>query len=78
MNVRLAVQTFSNGAADALEQLCEDEYEGFIGCEKTVKFLRLVNNVFDTMNCGEKKKADDQYKQPLRASNIAKYRILYS
>lgn len=57
MNVRLAVQTFSNSTADALEQLCEDEYEGFIGCEKTVEFLRLVNNVFDTMNCGEKKKS---------------------
>lgn len=53
MNVRLAVETFSNSVADTLEQLCEDNYEGFIGCEKTVKFLRLTNNVFDVMNYGE-------------------------
>lgn len=77
MNVRLAVQTISNGVADALEQLCEDGYENFIGCQKTVKFLRLSDNVFDVMNYGEGKKTNDQYKIPLCAANIEKIRKLF-
>lgn len=77
MNVRLAVQTLSNSVADALEQLCEDGYEDFVACDKTVKFLRLSNNVFDVMNYGEGKTTDDQYKNPLCEANIGKIRKLF-
>lgn len=78
MNVGLAVQTISNSTADALEQLREDGYEDFDGCEKMVKFLRLSNNVYDVMNYGEGKKTDDQYKIPLCELNIEKVRTLFS
>lgn len=77
MNVRLAVQTISNSVADSLEQLCEDGYEDFVGCGKTVRFLRLSYNVFDVMNYGEGKKTNDQYKIPLCTGNIEKIRRLF-
>lgn len=77
MNVKKAVQIFSNENADALEQLCEDFYESFIGCEKFVKFLRLSNNIFDIMNFGEGKKSDNHFKQPLSSSTIEEFRQLF-
>lgn len=77
MNVKKAVQIFSNENADALEQLFDDNYEGFERCEKFIEFLRLVNNIFDVMNFGEGKKSDEYFKQPLMASNIAKISQLF-
>lgn len=70
MNVKKAVQIFSNENADALEQLCDDFYEDFIGMENFVKFLRLSNNVLDVMNYGVGKKTDNNFKQPLSQLNI--------
>lgn len=77
MKVSLATQAMSNGVADALEQLCEDQYEEFIGCESLVKFIRLVNNVFDVQNYGDGKPEDEHFKQPLRESNINEFRELF-
>lgn len=77
MTVHLATETISNSVADVLEQLCHDEYEEFIGCEETIKFLRLFNNVFDAMNFGENKKADECYKQPLSNTTIEKISQLF-
>lgn len=77
MKVSLAVQTFSNSVADALEQLCEDQYEDFIGCEPTIKFIRLCNNVYDVMNCSHGKPGDDHFKIPLCEKNIGKLQELF-
>lgn len=77
MNVLLAVQTISNSVADSLEQLCEDGYSEFIGCESTVRFIRLCNNLFDVMNYGEGKPSNEHFKQPLCAANIEKFRRLF-
>lgn len=77
MKVSLAAETLSNSVADALEQLCEDQYEEFIGCEATVKFIRLCNNIFDIMNYGQGKPSDDHFKKPLCAENIEKFRELF-
>lgn len=77
MMVSLAAQTISNGVADALEQLCEDKYEDFIGCEATIKFLRLNNNVFDIQNFGKGKPSDHHFKQPLCEATIGKFRELF-
>lgn len=76
MKVSLAAQTMSHSVADTLEQLCEDQYEQFMGCESTVKFIRLVNNVFDVQNYGDGKPKDEHFKQPLCESNIRKFREL--
>lgn len=77
MNVKKAVQIFSNENADALQQLCEDLYDDFIGCGKFTEFLRLTNNIFDIMNFGECKKTDHHFKQPLCPSTIGKFRELF-
>lgn len=77
MKVILAVQTLSNSVANSLEQLCEDGYPEFVGCESLVKFLRLVNNLFDSMNYGNGKPTNEHYKQPLCAANIEKFSRLF-
>lgn len=77
MVVRLAVETLSNSVADALEQLKEDKFEDFIGCESLIKFIRLHNNVFDFLNYGEGKKTDDNFKNFLCERNIDKYLELF-
>lgn len=77
MKVLYAVQIFSDGTADTSEQLCEDGYGDFLHCEKSVKMLRLINNVFDTMNYGDGKKTNENFKQPLWAPTIEKYHALY-
>lgn len=77
MNVLLAAQTLSNSVADSLEQLCEDEYPEYIGCEPTVKFLRLFNDTFDVMNYGNGKPSNEYYKQPLCAANIENFSRLF-
>lgn len=77
MNVSLAVQTISNSTADAIEQLSEDGYEDFIGSESTVKFMRLQNDVYDTMNYANDKPTDNLFKKPLCGSNIDDIRELY-
>lgn len=77
MTVRYAAETISNGVADVLEQLCDDNYADFVGCESTVKFLRLHNNLFDVMNCGDGKKANDQFKQPFSAQTMPRFQELF-
>lgn len=77
MNVKKAMQIFSNENADALEQLCDDHYEEFIGSEKLVEFLRLCNNVVDVLNFGQGKASDNQFKQPLCQSTIEKFCELF-
>lgn len=77
MRVSLAVQTFSNSVADTLEQLCEDEYEDFVGCEPMVEFIRLNNNIFDVMNYSCEKPTDGHFKAPLCEANIGKFRELF-
>lgn len=77
MTVRYAIKTMSNSVADVLEQLCEDNYSDFVGCEQTVKLLRLINNVFDVMNYGDGKKTDNLFKQPINNSTISKFIELF-
>lgn len=78
MNVKKAVQIFSNENADALEQLCEDLYEDFIGCEKLVEFLRYGNDIFDVMNFAKESKMDKNFKQPICPSTIENITRLFN
>ena len=51
MKVNLATQIFSNSVADALEFCAKDlKKPEFQGCEATVKFIRIFNNLFDILN----------------------------
>lgn len=67
MSVRHACETLSSSVADSLEQMLQDGYEEFKGCEKTAKFGRLQDSVFDVMNFCKNKKTDKCFKQPLCA-----------
>lgn len=77
MNVKKAVQIFSNSNADAIEQLCQDRYEQFIGTEKLAEFLRLTNNLYDVMNFAEGDVPDGNFKLPINSSTIEKIRKLF-
>ena len=68
MKVNLATQVFSNSVADALE-FCSKELNlpQFQGCEATVKFIRIFNNLFDILN--SRNPWAKEYKAALRVSN---------
>ena len=68
MKVNLAAQTLSSSVAEALE-FCRDDLmlEEFKDCGATVKFIRTVDRVFDTLN--SRNPLAKGCKAPLRKSN---------
>lgn len=50
MNVKLAVQLYSKSTADSLDYLRDHNCVGFSNSESTVKFVRIMNNLFDVFN----------------------------
>ena len=68
MKVRLAAQTLSSSVADALE-FCNTDLNlpAFRNCEATVKFIRIIDRLFDLMN--SRNPFARGYKAPLRSSN---------
>lgn len=77
MTVSYAVETMSNSVADVLEQLCEDKCDDYVGCESTVRFIRLTNNVFDVLNYGDGKKTNNQFKQFMCESTMPAFLELF-
>lgn len=68
MKGRYAAQVFSASIADALE-FCEKELNlsDFEGCNATIKFIRIINNLFDILN--SKNLRQFGYKKPIQESN---------
>ena len=67
MKVNLAVQLFSTCVANALEYCCKvKKLEQFQGCEATVRFIRMFNDLFDILNSrhphGKKQSHQYEYK----------------
>lgn len=50
MHVRTAVETLSNSVADSMEFLMNQNIEQFSNANATIKFIRMINSVFDVMN----------------------------
>ncbi|KAI5706041.1 hypothetical protein M8J75_004328 [Diaphorina citri] len=50
MKVKLAAQTLSTSIANALEFLNKEGIAGFEGSEETVKFIRMIDRLFDFLN----------------------------
>ena len=50
MNVKLAVQLFSDSVADSLQFGLDHEIPGFQDCQGTIEFIRAFNALFDIMN----------------------------
>lgn len=67
MNVRLAAQVLSSGVADAIEYLNKSGYEQFKGSEATVKFIRVLDKMFDILN--SKNPFGRGFKSPLTLKN---------
>lgn len=68
MKVYLATQLFSNSVADAIEA-CNISFKlpDFHASEATVKFIRMMNDLFDIFNSIDMK--ETMYKQPLNRAN---------
>lgn len=67
MKVRLASQLFSNSVADALECCAKKNMPGFENVEGTVNCLKVINNLFDTLN--SRNMAQLHFKKPLNPHN---------
>lgn len=68
MNVKLATQVFSESVATALA-FCEDELhiKQFVGVGATVRFILIINNLFDVLN--SRNLAQCFFKKPLSLKN---------
>ena len=64
MNVRVAAQTFSNSVADAIEFLMINDHPLFQGANATVKFIRMLDRMFDLLN-SKNFHSSGYYKKPL-------------
>lgn len=64
MSVKLAAQIFSNSTADALEFM-KGECSKFIDVDATVKFVRIINDIFDIMNSTKKSHNATGFKAPI-------------
>lgn len=67
MDVSVAAQTISSGVADALEFLSKTSNPDFAGCEATVKFIRLIDRLFDLLNSRDP--WGKHFKQPIKLTN---------
>lgn len=68
MKVNLAAQTLSSSVADALEFCCVSlKLPQFSGCEATIRFLRLIDRLFDVLN--SRNPLAKGYKGPMRPAN---------
>lgn len=68
MNVKIAVQTFSRKVADSMELLLKQKHPKFIDAGPTIRFIRKINDVFDTLNSMKSRK-DQIFKRPLNVEN---------
>ena len=68
MKVSLAVQALSRSVADAIEY-CDKHLkkEAFKGSEATVKFIRIIDQLFDVMN--SRNPIAKEFKAPIKSSN---------
>lgn len=68
MKVRLAVQTLSSGAADAIEYLKNRRDMQFQGIESTIYLIRQIDRLFDILN--SRISFSKGFKSPINSGNI--------
>jgi len=67
MKVRLAAQTLSKSIADAMQFCNTLKLSQFKGCEATIYFIHLINDLFDIFNSRNMKQYD--YKASINSNN---------
>lgn len=78
MNVRLAAETLSNSTANSFEYLdIQMKNENFANSEPTVKYCRVINNLFDIMNT-KKNHCDELYKRPFSEKTIDEFTAYFN
>lgn len=50
MKVKYAAQTLSNSTANALNFLKVSQIDGFKDCGPTIKFIKIIDEIFDFLN----------------------------
>lgn len=70
MNVKIAAQTLSSGVADALEFLQNKNHPDFVGCGPTIKFIRVIDRLFDFLNSRDP--YGKHFKGPINKNNLLK------
>lgn len=68
MNVRLATQTFSDSVADSIQFLMDNKHPDFVGAGPTIKFIRIINKIFDIFNA-KGTKAENIFKRAVNPEN---------
>ena len=68
MKVNLAAQTLSSSVADALAFLQSKNHPNFQGSDGTIKFIRIVDRLFDLLN--SRSPHGKGFKSPMRRENV--------
>lgn len=69
MNVRVAVQTMSESVATTMEVLMRNGHQDFIHAGATIRFIRVMNNLFDIFNSSTRTNNSNLFKNPLSTGN---------
>lgn len=69
MNVRVAVETMSATVANTMEIAMNQGHPEFQGAAATIKYIRIVNTLFDIFN-SRHSRCDDIYKKELSEGNV--------
>lgn len=77
MNVRLAVETFSNSVACSMRHLLDSGVEDFKNSSSTIYLIEKMNTVFDTMNTKEIRNNASIFKSSLNPNNADAVFALY-
>ena len=75
MNVKLAAQLLSESVASSLQFCLNEKLPGFEGCESTIKFIRIFNNLFDILNSRNLKSTE--YKNPLQKNKCSQCQSIF-
>lgn len=68
MNVRIAVETFSESVANSMEFLLQQNHPDFIGSAATIRFVRYMDILFNIFN-SKHKHNENVFKRPISPEN---------
>lgn len=76
MKVKLASQLFSDSVGDALRYCLLKNVEGFEGCDGTIRYVKMINKLFDILNSRNMRSRD--FKQALNPLNVEQVKSFFT